>query len=338
MSSANEMFKLLLVDDTPENLELLTYMLEPQGYTLCTAHDGPSALEKVGSERPDLIVLDVMMPGMDGFQVCEQLKSDPQTADIPVIFLSALHSNQWKIKGLQAGSVDCVSKPFERNEVLARVGTHLRLRAAQRELQESNLKLVAEIERRKVVEAELEQANRRLQDLAAEDGLTRIANRRRLDEWLDRCWRQSARDQQPLSLVMADVDCFKRYNDHYGHQAGDACLQVVAQAFRDALKRPSDLAGRYGGEEFMAVLSHTDSAGAQVVAEEVQQALRAVEIPHEASTVSDTVTLSVGVATTVPAPGRSLQELIAAADEALYQAKSDGRNCVRAREYSPNQA
>ena len=311
--------KVLLVDDVPENLEILLHILQPRGYAILVAEDGPSALKVAAHALPDLILLDIMMPGMDGLEVCRRLAADPATSDIPIIFLSALHDMEWKMKGFEAGGVDYVSKPYWECEVLARVGTHVRLRAAQKELAQAN-------------EA-LSQANRRLKDLAAEDGLTGIPNRRRLDEHLTMSWAQCAREGMPLSVIMGDVDCFKAYNDRYGHQAGDEVLRRVAHTIREVLKRPADLAGRYGGEEFMLILFNTDPAGALVVAQEVQTAIHQLAIPHEASTAGPFVSLSIGVASALP--GRSSEPprpsnqgaLITLADEALYEAKHSGRNC-----------
>lgn len=338
---ATEKSTILIVDDLPENREILLLMLEPKGYATLVAEDGPSALRLAREAQPDLILLDIMMPGMDGFEVCRQLTADPLTADIPVIFLSALHDLDYKVKGFEAGGVDYVSKPYWHREVLARVDAHVRLRAAQKEREAVNARLRLEIEQRKAAEQALEeanhslsQANRRLQDLAAEDGLTGIANRRRLDEHLAMSWAQSVREGMPLSVVLSDVDCFKTYNDHYGHQAGDEVLRRVAQAIRGALKRPADLAGRYGGEEFLVILFNTDPAGAMVVAQEIRDAVRELSIPHKLSSAGPYVSVSLGVGSAMP--GRSKADsaaLIALADEALYEAKRGGRARIEQRHY-----
>jgi diguanylate cyclase (GGDEF)-like protein len=330
MSGSQDHPTLLLVDDTAENLMILRFMLEPRGYRILTAKSGPSALEVIESDPPDLIILDVMMPGMDGFEVCRRLKANARTAAIPVIFLSALHSNEWKIQGLEVGSVDCISKPFSKNEVLARVDTHVRLRAAQKELETINARLRDEIAQRQAAEAALAQANRRLQDLADEDGLTKIANRRRLDQHLDMLWRHLAREQQPLAVIMVDIDHFKLFNDEYGHQRGDGCLQAVAKAIKSSVRRPADLAGRYGGEEFMVLLANTDLAGGVAVAESIRTAVAALAIPHQHSQADSRVGVSLGVSSAVPQLCDKAEDLVACADEALYQAKRAGRGRVQA--------
>jgi diguanylate cyclase (GGDEF)-like protein len=251
------------------------------------------------------------------------------------------------MKGFDAGSVDYISKPFWESEVLARVSAHLRLRRAQKEREAANAQLRLEVEQRRKAEqaleeanrhladanARLEQANRRLQDLASEDGLTGIPNRRRLDEHLNTSWLQMVRQAQPLSVILCDIDYFKLYNDHYGHQAGDECLRAVARCIRSALRRPGDLAGRYGGEEFLVTLPHTDLAGALIVSEEIHEAVRRLQIPHERSQAGAWVSLSMGVSGTVPARGDCLSRLIAAADAALYEAKAAGRARSHTREY-----
>lgn len=302
------MSKILLVDDVPTNLDILLQLLEPLGCQLLVANNGEKALKVARQTLPDLVLLDIMMPpGIDGYEVCARLRADQATADIPVIFLSALDDIDRKIKGFDVGGVDYVSKPFQSGEVLARVTTHLRLRRVQKELQEANEKLAR---------------------LAAEDGLTGLANRRRLDEHVHAHWYQSAREQLSFALILCDVDCFKLYNDHYGHQSGDECLRAVAQAIKGALKRPIDLVGRYGGEEFLIVLPNTDLAGAQVVAGEIAAAVRGLALAHEKSTAGRVVSLSVGVAASRPEPDQTPSDLIRKADEALYEAKRQGRNRV----------
>jgi diguanylate cyclase (GGDEF)-like protein len=176
---------------------------------------------------------------------------------------------------------------------------------------------------------QLEAANQELQRLASIDGLTQLANRRRFDEYLFDEWRRLAREQRPLSLILCDIDYFKLYNDTYGHLAGDFCLQQVAGVLRQSVRRPPDLVARYGGEEFAMILPNTDARGAAFVAETVRQRVRGLRIPHVQSPVSDYVTLSLGVASTIPRLDSSAQRLIAVADEALYRAKAEGRDCLR---------
>ncbi|NJN49745.1 MAG: diguanylate cyclase, partial [Alkalinema sp. RL_2_19] len=177
--------------------------------------------------------------------------------------------------------------------------------------------------------AELEHANQELKRLATSDGLTQVANRRHFDEYLDQEWQRSQREQAPLSLILCDIDFFKPFNDTYGHQRGDECLQKIAYQLQEAAKRSFDLAARYGGEEFAIVLPNTDLAGAEQVAQEIQESLQNLAIPHRKSQVGEIVTVSMGVATTIPVPFIAPKMLIEAADRALYQAKDNGRNCYR---------
>jgi diguanylate cyclase (GGDEF)-like protein/PAS domain S-box-containing protein len=185
-----------------------------------------------------------------------------------------------------------------------------------------------DITERKRAEQELQIAYRKLELLAAEDGLTKLPNRRSFDEYLEKEWRRQARAQKPISLIMCDVDFFKAYNDTYGHQAGDICLKSVAQAIQSQVRRASDLAARYGGEEFAIVIPETDSKGAWHVAEQIRRQLEEMKIPHSQSKAAPFVTISCGIATIIPSNENSPQMLIENADQGLYQSKSQGRNCV----------
>ena len=333
MSEVSPQHKLLLVDDVPANLDILLQLLEPQGYFVMVATSGERALKIAAQGLPDLILLDIMMPpGIDGYEVCRRLKADEVTRDIPILFLSALDDTEVKVKAFQVGGVDYISKPFRAEEVLARVNIHLQLRSIRKDLEDRNTRLSQEIENRKRTETALAAANRQLEQLAVQDGLTRIANRRRLDEYLPTCWLNAAREHLPLALILCDIDCFKLYNDHYGHQAGDNCLRAVAQAIEGALRRPLDLVGRYGGEEFLIILPGTDLDGAAHIAEEIVSSVVGLRLAHKFSTVFPTVTLSLGVSAATPGhlSAKGSQEewgqLLASADQALYQAKNAGRN------------
>ena len=480
---------LLIVDDQPDNLRVLSAILSEQGYKVRKALDGVTAIESAQAQPPNLILLDVKMPQMDGYEVCTALRELPQTCEIPVIFLSGMDSTADKVKAFAVGGVDYITKPFEAEEVLARVRQHLAFCLQKRQLQqevrerqqaqaETQLLLttiqavngasdfetalramMSEVTRgiswdyceawtptpdkevfalnqvyhdsrdlliqrffetsqsrtfgynmglpgtvwasqqpewlvdasattplflrspalsaaglkaafavpivvdeavlavlvffkrsqseydanlvqlvstialqvggfmqRKQVEEALRQANQELQRLANIDGLTEIANRRRFDKVLQQEWMRLRRDQAPLSLILCDVDYFKLYNDHNGHLAGDDCLRQVAQAIQKSVHRPADLAARYGGEEFAVILPSTTAEGAFQVAAQIQATLANLNLPHGRSLVSRTVTLSMGIATAIPALGFSPDELIEAADRALYSAKAEGRN------------
>lgn len=319
---------ILLVDDLPENLKLLTELLSELGYTVRSAISGSRAIKTVKLKPPDIILLDIKMPEMDGYQVCQAFKSDPDLCNIPILFISALDDTFDKVKAFQSGGVDYITKPFQLEEVVARLETHLTIQKQQRILQ-------VEIAKRQQTELALQEKNRQLQEanhklelLANLDGLTQIANRRRFDDYLAIEWRRHQREQNPLALILIDIDYFKRYNDSYGHQVGDSCLIQVAQAIAKVAQRSTDLVARYGGEEFAVILSNTHREGALRVAVAIQMAIAALGIPHGNSEVSDHVTLSMGVSSLVPTWEQSLETMIAYADQALYTAKKQGRNQV----------
>jgi two-component system, cell cycle response regulator len=481
---------ILVIDDSPTNLSLLTQMLSEQGYNVRVSPNGKLALQSVLTNPPDLILLDIMMPSMDGYEICEQLKADERTCDIPVIFLSGLNAALDKVQAFAVGGVDYVTKPFEPLEILARIENQLRLRSLQLQLKEQNAKLqllltatqaiskAANVDsalkvilskicqtigwnfgeawlpnpqlkalvcsrgwyasdrsllpfrqhsqaltfppnvglpgrvwlskkpvwiedisatnersflrakiaaavklksalgvpiivgdrvsavlvflhkksirpdarlielvnavaaqlgvliQRKKAETALKKANQELERLAALDGLTSVANRRQFDKILQQEWYRLKREQLPLSLIMCDVDYFKRYNDRYGHLEGDNCLRQVASAIARASRRPADLVARYGGEEFAVILPNTGAEGALKVAEFIRQQVQQLKIPHALSDASQYVSLSLGVSTIVPTGDSSPQELIETTDLALYSAKQQGRNCVVARSYA----
>lgn len=319
MSQSPQRANILIVDDVPTNLSILAQTLREQGFTVWVATSGDAALQQLSHALPDLILLDIQMPGKDGLETCATLKADQRTQDIPVIFMTALSEQVNKIQGLALGAVDYITKPFHEAEVLARVKVHLSLR-------ELTLNLQQEIEERKRVEAELARANASLHRLAHIDGLTQVANRYRFDQDLEQAWRRLQREDQPLSLILCDVDYFKLFNDHYGHQAGDDCLQQVAKAIQNAVHRPDDLVARYGGEEFAVVLPSTSAQGAAQIAMAIFAEVLKLQIPHEWSSASQHITLSLGMATIIPDSEQTADTLIELTDKALYRAKAEGRN------------
>jgi two-component system cell cycle response regulator len=482
---------ILIVDDTSANLTLLTQILLNQNYKVRVAPNGKMALQSVQASLPDLILLDIKMPEMDGYTVCRHLKSDEKTCDIPIIFISALDSAFDKVSAFTLGGVDYITKPFESVEVLARIEYQLRLRQFQLQLQAQNAQLqllltttqaiseaadldsalqvilaqicqtigwdfgqawipntegtmleyrqawfAGEIGRqefpeanhiiqlapteglpgrvwvsqqvewvedisqqssealyppdlitpvtikgalgipilfhetmpmshtqvlavlvffqqqekkpdeqsltlihavasqlgsmiqRKKTEAALKQANSELERLANLDGLTQVANRRRFDHYLLEVWKQAQQHQKPLSLIMFDLDYFKLYNDYYGHQAGDDCLQQVARAADRALYYPTDLLARYGGEEFAAILPNTSLEDASAIAQRIALFVEHIQLPHPCSPVNPWVTLSLGISSLIPTQKDTPDHLIATADEALYEAKRQGRNRI----------
>ena len=288
---------LLVVDDEKQNRLLLTELFEGE-YKVIQAKNGLQALERARSHAPDLILLDVLMPEMDGMATIRALKREDATRNIPVIFITALDSPTDEEQGLNLGAVDYIAKPFHPSIVRVRVRNHLQI-VHQRRL---------------------------LEQLAALDGLTGIPNRRRFDEALAQEWSRCQRSGLPLSLIVADVDQFKQYNDTLGHAAGDRVLQDVAAALRQAARRPGDLAARYGGEEFVLLLPETDAPQAQQLADELLQRMAARKLPHPAASAAPCVTLSLGGITTIPASNEVAPDFFERADAALYQAKAQGRN------------
>lgn len=318
---------ILVVDDSHSILLLLTSTLRKAGYS--DIHGAKSAAEAFSilnledSTRPrddiDLILMDVYMDGMDGIEACHRIKEAPAFKDVPVVVVTSIGDSEVLEKAFAAGAVDYIVKPFKEIEFLARVRSVLRMKN--------------EMDRRKMREAELvevthqlEEANRRLRLFSYKDGLTDITNRRYFDEFIAREWGRAMRQQSPLSLILADIDYFKAYNDRFGHIEGDECLKKVAGALAASVHRSGDFVSRYGGEEFAVVLPVTDEAGAKVVAERIIQSIRGLDIPHPGSSAAAYVTISMGVAAVPPARGAAVETLIRGADKALYVAKKEGRN------------
>ncbi len=327
---------LLVVDDVPANIALLLKFLTDAGFKVLVAKEGKGALKKAEYAHPDLILLDVMMPDINGFEVCKILKSQASTQDIPIIFMTALSDTVDKIKGFSLGAVDYLTKPVKYEEALVRINTHIKMSQQQHHIQEQNVRLnILNQELEKLTEqlkqrtGILEKANCELERLNALDCLTQIANRRRFEAYLLSEWEQLAVTKLPLSLIFADIDYFKHYNDHYGHQAGDECLRQVAQAINCAAKRLSYLVARYGGEEFVVLLPNTNAEEAVQVASCIQQTVQKLKLATAQPLVSEYVSLSLGVCCLMPNdPNTSPQTLVKMADEALYEAKKQGRNRV----------
>lgn len=449
---------ILVVDDAPENLRLLLNALTEQGYSVRCARSGQLAIAGSQSAPPDLVLLDIMMPQMDGYEVCQHLRQDARTSEIPVIFLSALHDGQEKAKGFALGGDDYIAKPFHIDEVLARVkyqldakrrqarlerkadkyrqtsyelreaygflqeilnsltegvaafqalrgeagafthvessvppralaafwpaggalvtdrtvaatdcrATNLGASSTENELLELCWQVVAtnahikgklpmvqgdrqgwiellatqlrdgvvtllrDISDAKARIATLETVKEELYILATTDVLTQVGNRYRFETYFETEWQRSLREQQPISLLLGDIDKFKQFNDICGHSVGDRCLQAVAQVLQTVVKRPADLVARYGGEEFVILLPNTPLRGAIQIAQAIQAAIRELCLTDVPSPNCAHVCLSLGVSSLIPQPHQRPTELIEAADKALYSAKALGGNthCV----------
>jgi diguanylate cyclase (GGDEF)-like protein len=293
--------RVLIVDDAAETLRFLGEELKDECEVIL-ATTAEKALSRVQSSQvPDLILLDIMLPDIDGYQVCSHLKADATTRNIPVIFISARNEEDDEAQGFSCGGVDYITKPFRMPIVKARIKTHL------------------ELKRRGDI----------LESLSSIDGLTSVPNRRRYDEVLAMEWRRGQRNNTQLSMIFLDIDHFKLYNDTYGHLLGDDCLKLVAHTLASELRRPGDFLARFGGEEFVVVLPDTDLPGVEFLAEAMRKAVMELAVPNEQSPTAPCVTVSLGTATMLPASGSSPSVLVEAADKMLYLAKKEGRNQVR---------
>jgi two-component system cell cycle response regulator len=304
-------YKILIVDDHEDNIELLRARLEARGYEVFGANDGFAALETVERVCPDLILLDVMMPKMDGIEVVRRLKANLTLPFIPVIMQTALDSTENKVEGLDAGADDYITKPINFAELEARVNSLLRIKKLQTEL--------------KARENELRDLNDTLKKISMTDGLTGIENRRSLEDRLKDMWNHSVRLHEPLALVMCDIDKFKSVNDNYGHQAGDAVLKEFARLLKDEA-REIDRVGRYGGEEFLLILPGTVLDAAVTFAERLREKVENHTFSYEGGTLRRT--MSCGVAASPHPRVKDQEALVRSADDALYVAKETGRNRV----------
>jgi len=296
--------RILVVDDHEDNVELLRARLEARGYRVEAASDGEEALERVFASPPDLVLLDVMMPRLDGMEVTRRIKAQPGLPFVPVIMQTALDTTEHMVQGLDAGADDYIAKPINFAELEARVKAMLRIKALQEELA---------------------RANDELRRMSQTDGLTGVDNRRYIEERLTEAFEHAARLNEPLAVVMTDVDHFKSVNDSLGHQAGDAVLRQVAEVLRDSA-REIDRVGRYGGEEFLVLLPGANVEDARHYAERARAATEAREFAYEGGALRRT--LSAGVAAWPHPDVRHQEALVKLADDALYAAKTGGRNRV----------
>jgi len=302
--------RILIVDDHEDNVELLRARLESWGYATESAMDGEQALQKVEAAPPDLILLDVMMPHIDGMEVARRVKSNTKLPFIPIIMQTALDTTEDKVEGLEAGADDYITKPIEFPELKARLRSMLRIKRLQEELEER--------------ERQLLEANERLRYMSQTDGLTGLDNRRHLEQQLDAMFHHARRLNEPLSCVMCDLDRFKTVNDTYGHQAGDAVLKQFARILKNEAREKVDRVGRYGGEEFMLLLPGTVLDAAVTFAERVRKEVESRTFTFEGGAIKRTA--SFGVAGWPHPKIASCDALVRAADDSLYVAKETGRN------------
>lgn len=290
---------ILIVDDDISTIEIMNAALEDD-YEVSFATSGEDGLDAARQILPDLILLDVLLPGIDGFEVCKRLKAEPLLADVPIIFTTGLGDTDDEVRGLTLGAIDYVTKPIQPIALRARVGNHI----------------------------ELKRLRDKLAEMAVTDALTGLSNRRHLEKTLQAEAARLTRTGEWLSVIMLDIDFFKAFNDTYGHLAGDRCIVMVAAALNRALKRVSDLSARYGGEEFACVLPGADIDAARSVAQDIQQQVSSLSIAHELSPISPYVTLSIGIATARCEPGMTPDLWLAQADKQLYRSKTLGRNQI----------
>ena len=297
-ASPDEKKRILVVDDDRFNIQLLCDVLKSE-YSILAAVNGASGLNIAKTKFPDLILLDVVMPDISGYEVITELKRNNATREIPVIFISAMTNERDEEKGLALGAADYVTKPFSIPIVRVRVKTQLQMAGYVRELKSCGLT----------------------------DTLTGLPNRRSFDDRLTLEWNRAARQKEPLSVLMADLDHFKAFNDTHGHLQGDVLLQATAKALRNSVQRSTDFMARWGGVEFAVLLPNTDPQDAWIVAERIRLNIRnnQVRLPDGQSAAA---TVSLGINGEIPKPGRSIHDFLAAADEALYAAKRAGRDRI----------
>jgi len=308
---------ILIVDDVPKNLSLLGNMLRSENYDIAVATGGKQALQVAKATQPDLILLDIMMPEMNGFEVCKALKADRTTADSRIIFLTARNESEDIVKGFKLGGVDYVTKPFSGTELIVRVKTHLELKQNRDQLQKLNDELIEKNEK-------LERAYEKLQEISRTDMLTKLSNRRDMIDKLNLEVNRFSRNAKYFSLIIGDIDKFKSVNDTYGHECGDKVLVSVAEILTVNL-RQIDVVARWGGEEFLMLLPDTTLDGAMIVAEKLRKAIESRKVLYDKHTLEVTMTFGVSCYTD---PEYDINYYIRQADEGLYQGKQNGRNQV----------
>ncbi len=295
------MSKILVVKDVSASIKELIEILKSPDYEIIVVTDGKNALEVATSEKPDLILLDTVMAGMDGYAVCAKLKTETTTQHIPVIFMASQAHELDATKGIALGALDSITQPIHASLIKARVKNYLALKK-QRDI---------------------------LENMSAIDGLTGVSNRHRFEEVLEQDWRRAIRGISQLSLIMMDIDHFRLFNEYYGCEAGDECLKQVAGAFSNTVGRATDLVARYEGDKFACLLLMTDTKGALIMANKLRNSILALNIPHAYSAIANQITISQGIATVLPYPNSVPTMLVRDAEQALFEAKKCGRNQIK---------
>nr|WP_225907922.1 diguanylate cyclase [Hyphomonas sediminis] len=296
---------ILIVDDEISNIEIINAILEDR-YEICFATSGTQAIEVMRELQPDLVLLDVLMPGMDGFDVCRRVKNDPDLVDIPIIFTTGLGDTADEMKGLSLGAIDYVTKPIQPAILKARVSNHI----------------------------ELKNLRDQLAELAVTDALTGLKNRRHLERTLSSEFARLGRSEEWLSVIMLDIDFFKQFNDTYGHPAGDRCIAMIAATLKRVVQRASDTTARYGGEEFACILPNMPPEEAELIAQEIRHQVHTLNIPHVRSQAQPYVTVSIGVASARCTQDLSPEMWVSQADLQLYRSKAAGRDRISTTEFS----
>ena len=322
---------ILIVDDNPQNIQLVASHLKQEGYRISFSQSGQDVLQKIENASFDLILLDIMMPEMDGFEICTRVRKHPAYREVPIIFLTAKIDKASIVKGFEVGAVDYIVKPFHGAELLARIRTHLELKAYREKVEQINIQLNKEIlngikmqEELEASKAELEEMNRRLYDRATKDVLTSLYNRRKMTDLIEYEYDRALRNRLPFSIIITDIDHFKKVNDTYGHDCGDEVLKEIAQTLM-SLIRKQDQVGRWGGEEFLLLLPETDTKGALTLAEKIRSEIE--QSSYHCSKTELKLTMTFGISSF--SDEKTDKTVIKEADLALYDGKNNGRNrCI----------
>ncbi|OQY32748.1 MAG: diguanylate cyclase response regulator [Spirochaetaceae bacterium 4572_59] len=325
----NSLINLLIVDDRHENLLTLESLLDHPDFNIIKADSGSQALEKMLENDIALILLDVFMPDMNGYETAELMRSNKRTKHIPIIFVTAeLAERDHIFKGYDAGAVDYLMKPIAPQVLQSKVGIFLEIHRQKLELEKKTRELNAKVRELEELQQQLKEKNKQLKTISTIDALTGIYNRRYFNEMIEMEWSRSKRNGSLLSLILMDIDHFKTYNDTYGHSAGDNALKAVAKAISIPLKRKIDTIARYGGEEFIAILPEIGQEGVLELGKKMMESVRNMKLEHKGSPVKDYLTISMGIHSVVPDDNINSIDVINAADKALYLAKDSGRDCI----------